>query len=54
MNRKPYLRELTVTIQQQHCVLATDPVGLYIRRNDEKVTRKDTVGPWTHVKAGRQ
>lgn len=50
MNRKPYLRELTVTIQQPYCVLATNPVGLYIRRNDEKVTRKDTVGPWTHVR----
>lgn len=45
MNRKPYLRELTVTIQQPHCALATNPVGLYIRRTDEKVTRKDTVSP---------
>lgn len=54
MNRKPYLRELTVTIQQPHCALATNPVGLYIRRNDEKVTRKDTVSPWTHVNATRQ
>lgn len=47
MNRKPYLRGLTVTVQQPHCALATNPVGLYIRRNDEKVTRKDTEGPWT-------
>lgn len=54
MNRKPYLRELTVTIQQPHCALATNPVGLYIRRNDEKVTRKDTVDPWTYVNATRQ
>lgn len=46
MNRKPYLRELTVTIQQLHCALATNPVGLYIRRNDEKVApQKRHSGP---------
>lgn len=38
MNRKPYLRDLTVTIQGRLCEPAINPVGLFRVTNDEKVT----------------